>query len=228
MSEYDEISPSHEKEKTEKPQVAKKEKCGEKTAELTEEKPINAPNPDSDAQLNEWAEKIYRASEGTYKELLRLYFLMDKPKDKEKFGELMHEKQFGKFVFTFRSKSQLGLYLRIGGHEMATDYYPSRHHIEKIKNFLAEQGENWLEVTRQIIMQLAVIPIVGRLIRRNILYPEFEELENKIAELEKEIKEIISQLEIVSDMQSYMAHGIESEINQGLSLFYATRNKLEE
>ncbi|MDP3052135.1 MAG: hypothetical protein Q8N42_01365 [bacterium] len=181
---------------------------------------------DNDALLNEWAEKIYRTSEKIYRELLRLRFLMDKPEEKEKFRELMHEKQFGKFIFTFKSKSQLGLYLRIGGHEMATDYCPSHYHIEKIKKFLAEQKENWLEVTQQIIMNLGVIPIVARLIRRNILYPEFEEMEKKIAELKKETEEIIGQLEITLGMWTYLGHDIESAIRQGTPLFYATRNKL--
>ncbi len=176
--------------------------------------------------LIEWAEKIYRASEENYKELLRLRFLMDKPKQKEKFTELMHEKQFGKFISVFKSKSQLSLYIRIGGHEMATDYYPSRHHIEKIKNFLAEQGENWLEVTQQIIMQLGVIPIVSRLVRRNILYPEFTEMENKIAELENKIKEKNKQLQFSLETWLYLAHGIESELRQANPRIIAVMNEM--
>jgi len=204
----------------------KEKESEEKTAEIIGKKSTNMPNPNNDARLNEWAEKIYQTSEKTYRELLRLRFLMDKPEEKEKFRELMHEKQFGKFIFTFQGKSQLGLYLRIGGHEMATDYYPSRHHIGKIKKFLAEQGEDWLEVTQQIIMNLGVIPIVGRLVRRNILYPEFEEMEKNIAELKKETKEIIGQLEITMGMWTYLGHDIESIIRQGTPLFYATRNKL--
>ncbi len=182
--------------------------------------------PTDDALLSEWAEKIYRASEENYKELLRLRFLMDKPTQKEKFTEFMHEKQFGKFISVFKSKSQLSLYIRIGGHEMATDYYPSRHHIEKIKNFLSEQGENWMEVTQQIIMQLGVIPIVGRLVRRNILYPEFTEMEKQIAELKNKLKEKDNQLRFSLKTWTYLMHEISSTLSLANSRIYAMMNEI--
>jgi len=195
----------------------------EKEVKKTENAPLLNPN---DELLTEWAEKIYRISEETYKELLRLRFLMDKPKQKERFGDLMHEKQFGRFVFTFKSKSQLGLYLRIGDHEMATDYYPNRHHIEKIKNFLSEQGEKSIDIAQQILMQLAVIPIVGRLIRRNILYPEFEAMENKIAELKEKLKEKDKQLRFSLETWTYLAYEISSTLSRANSRVYAIMNEI--
>ncbi len=189
--------------------------------EITEKKAESIAN--NDALLTEWAEKIYRISEETYKELFKLRFLMDKPEQKGKFGNLMNEKQFGKFVSTF--KGPTGLYIRIGNHEMATDYRPSRHHIEEIKNFLSEQGENWLEITQQIIMQLGVIPIVARMVRRNILYPEFEEMENKIADLETKVKDKNEKLRMSLDMWSYLSHEINSSLMQANPLFYAMLNE---
>ncbi len=181
---------------------------------------------DNEALLNEWAEKIYRASEENYKELLRLRFLMDKPKQKEKFAELMHEKQFGKFVFTFKSKKQLCLYLRIGGHEIATDYYPSCHHIEKIKNFLSEQGEKSIDVAQQILMQMATIPIIARIIRGKILYPEIEEMENKIAELKEKLKEKNKQLRFSLETWTCLAHEISSALSRANSRIYAMMNEI--
>jgi len=178
---------------------------------------------DNDTLLNEWAEKIYRTSEETCKELFKLRFLMDKPEQKGKFGNLMHEKQFGKFVSTF--KGPAGLYIRIGNHEMATDYYPSRHHIEKIKKFLAEQGGNWLEVTQQIIMQIATIPIIARMVRGKILYPEIGEMENKIADLETKVKDKNEKLRMSLDMWTYLSHEINSSLMQANPLFYAMLNE---
>lgn len=192
-----------------------------KKVETTEEK-----KTDNNALLFEWATKIYWASEETYKELLRLRFIMDKPEQKERFGNFMHEKQFGKFISVFKSRSQLSLYIRIGNHEMATDYHPRRHHIEKIKNFLAEQGGNWMEVTQQIIMQLAVVPIIARIVRRNILYPEFEAMENKIAELKEKLKEKDKQLRFSLKTWTYLAHEISSVISRANSRVYAMLNEI--
>lgn len=202
----------------------KQEEIGSRPTSLElETKPTNVPNPDNDALLNEWAEKIYRASEETYKELLKLR-LFEKEEKREKFKELMDGKKFGKFVSVF--KSRLGLYLRIDDHEIATDYYPSRHHIEKIKNFLSKQGEKSIDVSQQILMQMAAVPIVARMIRGKILYPEFEAMENKIAELKGKLKEKDSQLRISLDTWTYLAHEISSALSRANSRIYAMMNEI--
>jgi len=183
-------------------------------------------NTTANNSLAEWAEKIYRASEKVWKKLIAFQHFPE-AEEAEKFRNEMHGKKFGRFISVLQSKSGI-LYLKIGDHEIATDYFPSRHHIEKIKNFLSERGEKSTDFSQQILMQLATVPIVARMIRGKILYPEIKKLENKIAESEKIIKEILNQLEINLDMWNYLGHNIDSEIRQGTPLFYSTRNKLAE
>jgi len=197
---YDEIPPDHKQ----------------------EQKTENTP---ADNSLTEWAEKIYRASEKVWKKLLAFQFFPEAG-EAEKFRNEMHGKNFGKFVSVFQSNAGL-LYLKIGDYEMSAGYYPSHHHIEKIKKFLSEQGEKNIDIAQQILMQIATIPVIARMVRGKILYPEIEKMESEIMELKMKMKEIVHQTDLILSLWSYSAKDIESTIMRGNPLFYATRNKIE-
>ena len=190
--------------------------------EITEKKTESI--PDNDVLLTEWAEKIYRASESTWKILIS-FLNFPQRKDAEKFRNEMCGKNFGGFVSVLQSNAGL-LYLKIGDHAMDTTYFPAYCHIEKIKKFLSEQRENTLEAVQQIIMQIAIIPIVARMIRGKILYPEIAEMEKEIAELKAKIKEKNKQLRFSLDTLLYLAHGIDSDIRNTLPRIYAILNEI--
>ena len=180
-------------------------------------------NPNNEL-LTEWAEKINQAADAVWKKLFTFQCFPER-EEAEKFRNEMHGKKFGKFVSVFQSKSGI-LYLKIGDYEMADDYYPSRHHIEKIKNFLSGQGEKNIDVAQQILMQLTIVPIVARMIRGKILYPEFEAMENKIAELKEKLQEKDKQLRYSLETWTYLAHEIDSALSRANSRIYAMMNEI--
>ncbi len=170
------------------------------------------------------AEKIYRAAEAAWK-TLAAFLIFPTKEEAEKFRNAMHGKNFGKFVSLVQSKAGI-LYLKIGGHEIAADYYPGRKHIEKIKNFLTEQKEKSIDIAQQILMQIATIPITARIIRGKILYPEIEEMEKEIAELKEKLKGKDKQLRFSLDTWLYSMHGIESNLRHALPRIYAMKNEI--
>lgn len=176
----------------------------------------------NDEILTESATKIYAAAEKIYKKLIDLYAPLAH-EEREKFRELMHEKSFGKFVQTFKSPN--GLYLAVGNHNLGPEYCPMKEHIEKIKQLLSEQGENWADAAQKILMQIEAVAIIAKKTQRDVLFPEAAK---EIAELKKTIGEILNQLETNLEMWSYLGYNIESEVRQGTPLFYSTRNKLAE
>jgi hypothetical protein len=181
----------------------------------------------NDEILTESATKIYAAAEKSYKKLIDLYAPLAHEK-REKFRELMHEKSFGKFVRTFKSPN--GLYLAVGNHNLGPQYCPMKEHIEKIKQFLSEQGENWLDAAQKILMQIETVAIIARKIQRDILFPEIAEeiaeLTAEITELKERLKEKDKQLRFSLETWLYLASGIESELRQANPRIYAMMNEI--
>lgn len=173
--------------------------------------------------LTKWAEKIYQASEITWQKLVA-FLIFPKKEEAEKFRGMMHGKTFGKFVSVFQSNIGI-LYLKIGDHEIATDHYPRHKHIEKIKNFLIEQGQNWRETAQETIIRISTVIIVARTIRGKILYPEIEELENEIAKLKEKNEELTRDIKISIETWMYFIQGMSSDVNRSLHLLYVLKNK---
>jgi len=131
--------------------------------------------------LTEWAEKIYKTTDEVWKKLVELHSLDDEEKIK-RFVEKIDGEQFGKFITAFKPEKGSFIYLKIGDCEIGPYYSPSSVYKEKLKSLLKCQ-ERAPEVAQEIIIQLATIPIIARMIHGKILYPEIEEMENKIRSL---------------------------------------------
>ena len=179
----------------------------------------------NDEFLTEWVKKICQAVDTVWEELVKLRSFEDEEKEK-KFIEEMAGKQFGKFITVFKPGKGSFIYLKVGDCEMGPHYSPSSIYKEKIKSFL-ERQENSLEVSQEIIMRLVTIPIVARMIRGRILYPEIGKMEKKIAELEGKIKEKNKQLRFALDMWLYLMHEVQSPLRNALPRIHAMINEIE-
>ncbi|PIQ69533.1 MAG: hypothetical protein COS58_01540 [Candidatus Tagabacteria bacterium CG03_land_8_20_14_0_80_41_22] len=59
-----------------------------------------------------------------------------------------------------------------------------------------------------------------------ILYPEFEAMENKIAELKEKLQEKDKQLRYSLETWTYLAHEIDSALSRANSRIYAMMNEI--
>jgi len=63
-----------------------------------------------------------------------------------------------------------------------------------IKNFLIAHGKNWFKVAKEIQEQIMVLSSEACKIRRNILYPEFTEMERKLESLSFISEEMVNEI----------------------------------
>ncbi len=209
------------------------------------------PNIESDKLVTEWAEKIYRASNDAYVKLVALCSFENREK-LEEFKDIMCGKYLGRFVSLI--KSQYFLYFKICGHELNMDYIPGREHIQQIKKILMNCEDDFTSVARPILAQINEALAIAQTVRRNVLYPEFEKMEEEIVqlkndicfkknkidylegvekilekvnvELQEKLKEKNQQLQTALGMWTHLSYEINNSLMRGTDLFHILNAKL--
>lgn len=169
------------------------------------------------------AENLYQEAEKIFRESLKM-ISFDKAEERVKFLDSMANRRFGRFIEILKSPAGL-LWLKIGEHCLGPHYLPKKEHIEKIKEVLETQA-NYQEAVEEIRQQFGVILETARRLRRNILYPEFEELEAQIASLKERIKEKDKQLRFSLDTWLMLMQEIDSSLRRANSRIYAMKNEI--
>ncbi len=174
--------------------------------------------------MDEWVKKISEELANAYWALVRLR-CFETHAESEKFKDEMHNKEFGEFVSIFKKGAEL--HIKVGDQILSLSVFPASYYVNPIKDFISKQGDRQIDVVQQIIMQIAAIPIVAKMARGKILYPEIEKMGKEIAELKEKNLRIINQLETMMEASAIISFNVESAICRGNELFYATRNKIE-